>query len=209
MAIQATYGRISASRLGAVLQRRFSAEPHPQEPGEPGRSKAIEKFRPPWADREHVNPGRAVEIRADADPIELRRDGRPVGEHRRNFMRDQTVFDPWHYVPVLARNPDALRNGARLKEGALPAGLERIRRKVACAADGDRQMVGILIAALRYALLRIQRGSRQSMNLHGIFAGGGAEGGAVSSPLIKPTASRQAANATQAATRAADAKPAP
>lgn len=47
------------------------------------------------------------------------------------------------------------------------------------------------------------------MNLHGIFAGGGAEGGAVSSPLIKPKASRQATNATQAAMRAADAKPAP
>jgi hypothetical protein len=24
-----------------------------------------------------------------------------VGEHRRHFGRDQTVFDPWHYVPVL------------------------------------------------------------------------------------------------------------
>ena len=29
------------------------------------------------------------------------------------------------------------------------------------------------------------------MNLHGIFAGGGAGGGAVSSPLIKPKASHQ------------------
>ena len=24
---------------------------------------------------------------------------------------DQTVFDPWHYVPVLARKPGVLRNG--------------------------------------------------------------------------------------------------
>ena len=45
--------------------------------------------------------GRPVEIRAYADRIELRQDGRPVGEHVRCFGRDQTVFDPWHYVPVL------------------------------------------------------------------------------------------------------------
>ena len=49
--------------------------------------------------------GRPVEIRAYADRIELRQDGRVVGDHRRCFGRDQTVFDPWHYVPVLARKP--------------------------------------------------------------------------------------------------------
>ena len=56
--------------------------------------------------------GRPVEIRAYADRIELRQNGRLVGEHARCFGRDQTVFDPWHYVPVLARKPGALRNGA-------------------------------------------------------------------------------------------------
>ena len=30
----------------------------------------------------------------------------------RVFGRGQTVYDPWHYVPVLARKPGALRNGA-------------------------------------------------------------------------------------------------
>jgi hypothetical protein len=46
--------------------------------------------------------------------------GRPtlrvVGEHRRCLGRDQTVYDPWHYVPMLARKPDALRNGAPFKD---------------------------------------------------------------------------------------------
>ncbi len=60
--------------------------------------------------------GRPVEIRAYAERIELRQDGRLVGEHRRCFGRDQTVFDPWHYVPVLARKPGALRNGAPFKD---------------------------------------------------------------------------------------------
>src|SRR3982074_3446003 len=76
--------------------------------------------------------------------IELRQDGRVVGGHRRCFGRDQTVYDPWHYVPVLARKPGALRNGAPFKDWILPTGLERVRRKLAGAADGDRQMVKIL-----------------------------------------------------------------
>jgi hypothetical protein len=54
--------------------------------------------------------GRPVEIRAYAERIEVRQDGRTVGEHRRAFGRGETVFDPWHYVPVLARKPGALRS---------------------------------------------------------------------------------------------------
>lgn len=74
--------------------------------------------------------GRPVEIRAYADRIELRQDGRIVGDHPRCFGRGQTVFDPWHYVPVLARKPGALRNGAPFKDWVLPASLEKVRRNL-------------------------------------------------------------------------------
>ena len=50
-----------------------------------------------------------------------------VGEHARRFGRGQTIYDPWHYVPVLARKPGALRNGAPFKDWLLPASLERVR----------------------------------------------------------------------------------
>src|SRR5919199_6430926 len=99
--------------------------------------------------------GRPVEIRAYAERIELRQDGRVVGEHRRCFGRDQTVYDPWHYVPVLARKPGALRNGAPFKDWVLPAGLERVRRKLAGSDDGDRQMVQILSAVLTDGLAAV------------------------------------------------------
>ncbi len=92
--------------------------------------------------------GRPVEIRAYAERIELRQDGRLVGEHRRAFGRGKTVYDPWHYVPVLARKPGALRNGAPFKGWVLPASLERVRRRLDRLDDGDRQMVTILSAVL-------------------------------------------------------------
>ena len=107
--------------------------------------------------------GRPVEIRAYADRIELRQDGRIVGEHRRCFGRDQTVFDPWHYVPVLARKPGALRNGAPFKDWVLPASLDRVRRKLAGADDGDRQMVEILTAVLSDGLPAVEAACSEAL----------------------------------------------
>ncbi len=66
-----------------------------------------------------------------------------MGEHARCFGRGETVYDPWHYVPVLTRKPGALRNGAPFKDWLLPASLERVRRKLKGSDDGDRQMVAI------------------------------------------------------------------
>jgi transposase len=107
--------------------------------------------------------GRPVEIRAYAERIELRQDGRLVGDHVRSFGRDQTVFDPWHYVPVLARKPGALRNGAPFKDWVLPTGLQRIRRKLLGSADGDRQMVGILTAVLSDGLPAVEAACQEAL----------------------------------------------
>ena len=52
--------------------------------------------------------GRPVEVHAYADRIVIREDGRIVAEHPRSFGRGETIYDPWHYVPVLARKPGAL-----------------------------------------------------------------------------------------------------
>src|SRR5512139_1698179 len=113
--------------------------------------------------------GRPVEVRAYADRIEVRQDGRLVGEHRRCFGRDQTVYDPWHYVPVLARKPGALRNGAPFKDWVLPAALERVRRKLAGADDGDRQMVDILAAVLTDGLAAVEAACIEALT-HGVHS---------------------------------------
>jgi hypothetical protein len=112
--------------------------------------------------------GRPVEVRAYADRIELRQDGRVVGDHRRGFGRDRTFFDPWHYVPVLARKPGALRNGAPFKDWVLPASLERVRRKLATVEDGDRQMVDILTAVLSDGLPAVEAACAEALreNVH-------------------------------------------
>lgn len=51
-------------------------------------------------------------------------------------------------VTVTVKVAHALRNGAPFKDWVLPAALERVRRKLRAARDGDRQMVEILGAVL-------------------------------------------------------------
>jgi hypothetical protein len=90
--------------------------------------------------------GRPVDIHAYADRIVIRQDGRIVAEHPRCYGRGETVYDPWHYVPVLARKPGAqarrsaqrravqglgVANGA----GAGEAQADRVRRRR--PADGQ------------------------------------------------------------------------
>ena len=108
--------------------------------------------------------GRPVEIHAYADRIVIRQDGIVVAEHARAFGRDKTIYDPWRYVPALTRKPGALRNGAPFKDWVLPGALERVRRKLAGSADGDRQMVKILAVVLTDGLSMVETACAQALS---------------------------------------------
>ena len=90
--------------------------------------------------------GRPVEIQAYADRIVIRQDGIVVAEHRRHFGREKTIYDPWHYVPVLAKKPGALRNGAvqrlglTFRDGENPPQIRRHHRWR--SADGENPRSG-------------------------------------------------------------------
>ena len=107
--------------------------------------------------------GHPVEVHGYADRIVIRQDGTIVGEHARSFGRGETVYNPWHYVPVLARKPGALRNGAPFQGWDLPPAMERVRRRLKAADDGDRQMVLILTAVLSDGLDAVEAACQQAL----------------------------------------------
>ncbi len=113
--------------------------------------------------------GRPVEVHAYADRIVIRQDGVVVGEHARAFGRGQTVYDPWHYVPVLARKPGALRNGAPFKDWVLPSAMAAVRRKLRGTDDGDRQMVQILSCVREDGLHAVEAACREALD-HGVHS---------------------------------------
>ena len=64
--------------------------------------------------------GRMVLVRSYSERIVVLFDDEMVADHPRQFRRDQIIYDPWHYLPVLMKKPGALRNGAPFKDWDLP-----------------------------------------------------------------------------------------
>ena len=113
--------------------------------------------------------GRPVEVHAYADRIVIRQNGIVVGKHARAFGRGQTVYDPWHYVPVLARKPGALRNGAPFRNWVLPPAMNSIQHKLRSVDDGDRQMVQILTCVATDGLISVEAACREALD-HGVHS---------------------------------------
>jgi transposase len=107
---------------------------------------------------------RPVSLRAYAERVEIRLDGEIVATHARIFNRDRVAYDPWHYLPVLARKPGALRNGAPFKDWELPPALARVRRRLGVGDDADRQFVAILAAVMDDGLAAVEAACRQALD---------------------------------------------
>jgi hypothetical protein len=92
--------------------------------------------------------GKPVQLRIYAERLEVRLEGEVVAEHRRVFGRDRVIYNPLHYIPILARKPGALRNGAPFREWSMPPGLAGVQTRIGRSNDGDRQFAAILTDGL-------------------------------------------------------------
>jgi transposase len=107
--------------------------------------------------------GRMVLVRSHAERIVVLFNDEVVADHPRQFRRDQIIYDPWHYLPVLVRKPGALRNGAPFKDWELPAGLAAVRAKLNSHADADRQFVKVLSAVLDHGLAAVEAACAEAL----------------------------------------------
>lgn len=108
---------------------------------------------------------RTAQVRAYADRVVIVSDGEVIGEHPRQFGRDHTVYDPWHYLPVLERKPGALRNGAPFQDWELPAPLPRLRQLLQERPGGDREFVQVLTAIKTHGCEPVAQAAREALAL--------------------------------------------
>jgi len=81
--------------------------------------------------------GRPVQLRAHARKIMILQDGAVVGEHDRVFTRDRTIYDPWHYLPVLERKPGALRSEPSCRHAFETDGERPVQGLEPATGDGE------------------------------------------------------------------------
>jgi len=107
--------------------------------------------------------GRMVLVRSHAERIVVLLDDAVVADHARSFRRDQVIYDPWHYLPVLVRKPGALRNGAPFKDWDLPPALAQVRQRLKHHRDSDRQFVKVLGRVLDHGLDAVEAACAEAL----------------------------------------------
>ena len=100
-------------------------------------------------DRNHYSvncscAGKIVQCKAYADKIIFIYNGKEVGSHQRKFSKGGTYYDYNHYLPILAKKPGALRNGAPFINMELPDELKVVRKKLEEQEGGARDFAHIL-----------------------------------------------------------------
>ena len=101
--------------------------------------------------------GQVVQVRIDAKRIVILHRDQVIGSHLRSFGRNQRIYDPWHYVPLLEKKPGALRNGAPFKAWDLPASLKKVCEKLSSYSDGDKQFIRILLQVQEHGLSNVEQ----------------------------------------------------
>jgi len=79
--------------------------------------------------------GQMVLVRSHAERIVVLFNNEVVANHLRHFRRDQVIYEPWHYLPVLVKKPGALR-GRRAVQGM---GLATGAGQDPCQAEDPRR----------------------------------------------------------------------
>ncbi|MES9899974.1 MAG: hypothetical protein ABW148_13260 [Sedimenticola sp.] len=73
-------------------------------------------------------------------------EGETIATHQRRFEREEHIFYPWHYLPILERKPGALRNDAPFHDWDLPGPITRVKQHMLKQPKGDHAFVQILLA---------------------------------------------------------------
>lgn len=89
---------------------------------------------------------REVTIKAYPFRLEVCHKDERIASHQRSFERDDFVFDPRHYLPLLERKPGALDGAAPFAGWELPGCFETLRRflEARSGVGGKREYIQVL-----------------------------------------------------------------
>ena len=98
-----------------------------------------------------------VLVKGYVDRVVICCDDKIIAAHGRVWDREQTIFDPRHYLSLLDRKPGALDHGLPFVELRLPDCFAVLRRRLEAELDGDgtREYIAVLQLLEKYPLSRL------------------------------------------------------
>lgn len=94
--------------------------------------------------------GKQVLLQIFAQEIKVIYEGRCVAQHARSFIKNQSSYNPWHYLKALQKKPGALRNGEPFLNWVLPEPIKTLEKHILQKSRGDRAMVQLLSLIAEY-----------------------------------------------------------
>ena len=111
-----------------------------------------------------------VQVRGYVDRVEVACGSDIIARHKRSYDKDDMVFDPLHYLPLLERKINALDQAAPLKGWDLPEEFATLRRLFEARLGhlGKREYVRVLRLLENFSMDDVHAGLIQAMSMSAI-----------------------------------------
>ena len=106
-----------------------------------------------------------VTVKGYWDRVVICRGHEEIASHGRLWGREETAYDPRHYLPLLERKPGALDHGRPLQDLELPEcfGVLRRRLETERGHEGTREYIAVLRLLERHATRRVAAAVEKSL----------------------------------------------
>jgi hypothetical protein len=113
---------------------------------------------------------RDVLIRGYVDEVVISCGAETIARHRRSYEREDLVFDPLHYLPLLEKKIGALDQAAPLQGWDLPEGFATLRRlmEARMGKGGKREYVQVLRLLQTFRLADVEAAINDALKLGAI-----------------------------------------
>ncbi len=108
-----------------------------------------------------------VQVRGYVDRVEIACGTETIARHIRSYDKDDMVFDPLHYLPLIEQKINALDQAAPLKGWDLPKEFARLRRlfEARLGHPGKREYVRVLRLLEHFDMGDVHAGVRQALDM--------------------------------------------
>lgn len=102
---------------------------------------------------------REVTVKAYAFSLKVCLKDEVIASHQRSYLRDDSTFEPLHYLPLLQRKPGALTGGAPFSDWELPACFDLLKRYLEGMSGngGKREYIQVLQLLRDFSTTELKR----------------------------------------------------
>lgn len=107
-----------------------------------------------------------VVVKGFTDRVVIGYGSKVIAEHPRCWEKEQAIFNPIHYLPLLQRKPHSLDYALPLQDLGLPGGFDVLRRRLEQEPDrGIREYIRVLQLLEKYSLDELTKAIEKALTV--------------------------------------------